>query len=574
MDPSQNKPDQDDQQEVHHVLVHQPPQESDPGSSSSSSTSDEETPEQGLRHLFSQPLDHPEIEQFRSRTGSAPQLREIVLQDADQVPRGLLYVGRQPERRSSKKSSRQSSRRSSRSRSRHRVEVEDIGSDNEADQISNMADQRQGPPDKSGHVRKLEVNMTEVTTPDSHRGETRGTAAPTSEQLRDQLLQQSQHHNLELKQQMKDILSQSQHQQEMFKQTLEAMQTMITKGHDPEARPRRSSMSRPRSPAPRARSPDKNDVGSKHRSPSTNRTEYIDRYLSQTDLTKLKSDDDEKAGIYPILKGMTVAQKAALENSRSNKKASLKAVPPDAKLAQSLMDERNYVRRTVADPILDSMQIYQRYHEVGDALYPDQLAIDLLDPTWMEPMASRDFEALIKRYRPKELFETPSKQFATLLQKICTEQNKKLTDDQVQELVNACCGGEMSRVVLLIFEGYDINDALNEIYKRFGNIPHRYDLENALLDFKISAKNFCRDMDKYEHAMRESRKSCGLSGRNIDSELIHECRSMLPKDFRRKALEMIHHYQEQERRGHPPLTWLHFRDTLIKFGRDNNHFPA
>ncbi len=373
---------------------------------------------------------------------------------------------------------------------------------------------------------------------------------------------------------MKDILSQSQHQQEMFKQTLEAMQTMITKGHDPEARPRRSSMSRPRSPAPRARSPDKNDVGSKHRSPSQHKTDYIDRYLSKTDLTQLPSDDHEKAGLYPVLRGLSVAQRAALENTRSSRTASLKAVPPDARLAQSLVDERNYVRRTVADPILDSMQFYQRYHEVGDALYPDQLSIDFLAPDHAGVMATRDFDSLIKRYRPKELFKSPSQQFATLLQKICREQDSKLTESQVQELVNACCGGDMSRAVLLIFEGYDINDALNEIYKRFGNIPHRYDLENALLNHKISAKNFRRDMDKYEHAMRESRKSSGLPVRNLDRDLIHECRPMLPKDFRRKAIEMICHYREQEKRGHPPLTWLHFRDALIKFGRDNNHFPA
>ncbi len=299
-------------------------------------------------------------------------------------------------------------------------------------------------------------------------------------------------------------------------------------------------------------------------------------YDEALDPGSLTEDQREKAGLLPVLKSVAAAQRVEFDpeqqHLRPHALADLNLNAGGSQIERALNYERSFVQKSAREPFLEELSRYELFNEAGLPATLGPITFDAVPEGSRKIMSQRDFTELLKRMRPRTLPTSPDTSFGIKVREICRTGDGLLTRRQLTELILGCCAGQLSVDVRYALMANNLNEALNEICRSFGKIPHRSDMEVNTLTRRITAKNFIADMQRFHTNQLQLREADGRDLGNADSEIIELSKGQLPAPLVRFAVDLVGRYRE--RKQGPPLTWYHYRDALVKHAREKQLFPG
>ena len=294
------------------------------------------------------------------------------------------------------------------------------------------------------------------------------------------------------------------------------------------------------------------------------------------DPNSLTEDQREEAGLLPVLKSVAAAQRVEFDPDQSHLRehalADLNLNAGGSQIEKALNYERSYVQKTAREPFLEELSRYELFNEAGLPATLGPIRFNAVHEQSRKVLSQRDFTELLKRMRPRTLPTSPDTAFGIKVREICRIGDGLLTRKQLTELILGCCAGQLSVDVRYALMSNNLDDALNEICRSFGKIPHRSDMEVNTLTKRITAKNFLADMQRFHTNQLQLREADGRDLGSADSEIIELSKGQLPAPLVRFAVDLVGRYRE--RKQGPPLTWYHYRDALVKHAREKQLFPG
>ena len=299
-------------------------------------------------------------------------------------------------------------------------------------------------------------------------------------------------------------------------------------------------------------------------------------YDGVVDPNDMSEDQREEAGLLPVLKSVAAAQRVEFDprqrHLRGHALADLTRNAGGQQIERALQYERNHVRRVAQEPFLEQLSRYELFNEAGLPATLGPIVFNEVPEGSRKVMSQRDFTELLKRMRPRTLPSSPDMSFGIKVREICRTTDGLITRKQLTELILSCCTGQLSVDVRYTLMASDLNNALNEICRSFGKIPHRSDMEVNTLTKRITAKNFISDMQRFHTNQLQLREADGRDLTDADTDIIELSKGQLPAPLVRFAVDLVGRYRE--RKTGPPLTWYHYRDALVKHAREKQLFPG